>query len=268
MAVSVRRLAAAMVVCLLAATVAGVTLGATGSTGDTDTPVVSVGDVSVESGATASVPVSLSSAPSGLSGYTLVVEVSNPDVATLESATVASAFGMTNVTSIDDGYRLKAADVDSAVESGASDVRLATLTVRGADGGRTDVAVSVEQVDDDGGDRVAPETDDGRITVESDAPENGRETSPSRTSDADPTTVQTSTPTDPTTTDATVPTTATTTPTPTTTTTTATTHATPTTTSTETTAADSAENPGTDGFGPVVTLAALVATLAVAARRD
>lgn len=110
-------------------------------------------NATVAPGETAEVPIELAATPAGLSGYTVTVEVDDAGVASVANATYPDAFAMTSQPAIEDGsVTLRAVDVGRSVEPGATDVRLATVVVRGEAPGETALRVAVRQVDDDDGD--------------------------------------------------------------------------------------------------------------------
>ncbi len=108
----------------------------------------------VKEGRNALVPIVLSSAPRGISGYTIVASLSNPANASIVGVTFPD-FGIVEpaADSLVPGpqVRLAAADVNDLVESGATNVVLATLELRGLAEGTTEVRLIVERLDDDAG---------------------------------------------------------------------------------------------------------------------
>jgi len=58
---------------------------------------------------------------------------------------------------------IRIADVDTNVQSDAMDVPLATLDVRANSGGTTDVAVSIERMDDETGNAIEAEARNGIV---------------------------------------------------------------------------------------------------------
>ena len=119
-----------------------------------------------------------STLPNGFSGAQLTVSVSNPEVASITGVSFSDAVGLTESSISNDGSSatIRMADVDTNVQSGAMDVPLATFDVRANSGGTTDVAVSIEQMDDETGNAIEAEARNGvviggpRTVVGSDAP--------------------------------------------------------------------------------------------------
>lgn len=154
-------------------TVGGVGALASGALGDllggasntNDGSVLSVGSTQIATGETGTVPVTLESAPDGMTGFKLTVAVDTA-VATITDATIADEISaLTTVTVNEDGsaVTLKAA---GRVEAGATDVQLGTVTVQGAEAGSTPLELTVELFDDADGNAQSPETIDGELTVE------------------------------------------------------------------------------------------------------
>jgi hypothetical protein len=146
-------------------------------------PTVRVGTATVEAGGTTTVPVVLSAAPDGLAGYELAVTVGDGQVASVDGADYPSAVTLTSTPTVTGGrteVRLRAADVERAVEPGAEGVVLARVRLDGVDAGRTDLSVDVVRMDDDDGGPMAPATEAGRLSVRTDdvATEDGGVTTP------------------------------------------------------------------------------------------
>lgn len=138
--------------------------GGSETTNSGDNTVISVGTTQISSGETGTVPVTLESAPNGMSGFKLTVETDTA-VATIADATIDEKFGLSSVTVAEDGssVTLKAA---GRIENGATDVALATVTTQGVDAGSTPLEVTVELFDDTDGNPQSPKTTDGEVTVE------------------------------------------------------------------------------------------------------
>ncbi len=131
-------------------------------------PAISIEAGSVAAGETTTVPVVLTSAPDGLAGYQFELAVDDPAVARFENASYPDRFGLTTdpVISSDGGtVTLEAADLDGQIEPGASDVTLATAELTGVGGGETQLTVASNQVDADGGGAVEPATEPSAFAV-------------------------------------------------------------------------------------------------------
>jgi PKD repeat protein len=136
---------------------------------DGDDVTVSVGSATAQAGDTASVPVTLSVAPEGLSGYTLTVTTEDGDVATVDGASYPDALGLTSSPIVSDGggsVTLKAADIGGAVDPGATDVTLATVTLDAGDYGETALTTDIARLDDDDGSAIDASTVAGSLAVQ------------------------------------------------------------------------------------------------------
>lgn len=180
-----RALAATVAVAVaLAATAAGTAVVGAQSDG----PVLAVGDATVDPGETAQVAVTLDEAPKGVSGFAVNVSVADPSVATLTNVSLGEGFespgGTTGITDDGSTVYMEAADLGQNVESGATDVTLATLTVRGEADGETALEASVTGVDNDNGNATEPVVENGNLTVGDEQTQTPTETTePSTTTD-------------------------------------------------------------------------------------
>ena len=119
----------------------------------TDGPTVVVRDGLVPVGGNGSVPIVLTSAPDGLSGFNLTVSINSGAAVELTNGSVPDSFDLANVTVADGNTRvtLKGADLENATTPGATNVTLATVELRGARVGNATVSVDVSKMDDDDG---------------------------------------------------------------------------------------------------------------------
>lgn len=142
---------------------------ATGAvTAQSDRPAVVVTDATATTGDTTTVGVVLTTAPDGLAGYYLDVTVETAGAARIESASYPDRFGLTTDPQVsDDGatVTLEAADMEGAIEPGATDVTLATVELTGAAAGETELTVRPRQFDADTGAAFQPATQAGTVTV-------------------------------------------------------------------------------------------------------
>jgi hypothetical protein len=123
------------------------------------------GNHQAQPGGSVSLPIVLSEAPNGLAGYTLEINVDNPAVAEIANV-VFPAFGITSSSAISSSRsRLRAADVNSLVQSGAANITLADVGVKALAEGVTSVSLSVIRLDDDMGEPISPQVISGTITV-------------------------------------------------------------------------------------------------------
>ena len=169
-----RRRRVAVAVALAALALVGAVAAAGTVTAQSDQPAVLVTDATMTADGTATVDVVLTTAPEGLAGYYLDVSVQNAEVARIDAATYPDRFGLTSEPQIDDDgatVTLEAADMEGAIEPGATGVTLATVELTGATPGEAELAVSPQQFDTDGGNAFDPATQPGVVTVS--APDSG-----------------------------------------------------------------------------------------------
>lgn len=154
-------LAAALLAALVAASVP------MGAGAAADSPTLHVTDADVDVDGTGQAVVNLSRAPDGLSGFELNVSVGDGSVAAVVSASYPSSFALTETTTNDDNTTItvKAADLQNNTVPGDTDIRLATIDVRGESDGTTDLTIDVVKLDDDAGGPIQAATDPGTVTV-------------------------------------------------------------------------------------------------------
>lgn len=150
---------AVVAVAALALAVPGPALGSNHAT-------VTVSDVSVTAGETATATVSLTEAPSGLSGFNVSVSVQGDAVSITDVATPGT-YGLSQASVSDDGTSANArgVDVQGNVESGAESVELATLTLSGERPGDATLSPTFVDIDDDDGAALDAATEDGTASV-------------------------------------------------------------------------------------------------------
>mgnify|MGYP000324326988 CR=1 FL=1 len=166
-----RRRGAALAVALAALALLGAVAAAGTVTAQSEQPTVAVTDGSTAADGTTTVGVVLTSAPDGLSGYYLDITVENPDVARIDAAGYPDRFGLTSEPEIgSDGTTatLEAADMEDAIEPGATDVTLATVQVAGTAPGEVELGIEPRQFDADDGSAFSPRTEAGTVTVTGD----------------------------------------------------------------------------------------------------
>ena len=128
--------------------------------------MLSTSDVSVVAGETVDVPIVLGEATSGLSGFNLVVSLSNPSVAKLVDVSFP-AFGLTSHTIVSGSeVHLKAVDLMHIVEPGAVDVTLATVVLEGLKKGSSKIEVQIVRLDDEDGFAIPAELVAGSVSVQ------------------------------------------------------------------------------------------------------
>ena len=121
--------------------------------------IVSVGSV-------AEINLTLDKAQDGLSGYNISISLSNTSVAEVTSVNFpAWAIMHSNSTLPADSFWIKAADINDKVKSGATDVNLGTLMLRGDNKGTSNILITVTKMDDDNGYPINPNTIPGVVEV-------------------------------------------------------------------------------------------------------
>ena len=163
-----RRRGAALAVALAALALLGAVAAAGTATAQSEQPTVVVTDGTTAPDGTTTVGIVLTNAPDGLAGYYLDLTVENPSVARIDAVGYPDRYGLTSDPAIgDDGatVTLEAADIEGAIEPGATDVTLATVTVTGATPGEVALTVTPRQFDADDGSAFTPATAAGAITV-------------------------------------------------------------------------------------------------------
>ncbi|MCI0439991.1 MAG: PKD domain-containing protein, partial [Chloroflexi bacterium] len=130
---------------------------------------LTVGSAQVAVGQSATIPVVLSAAPSGVAGFDISVSLSNANTR-LANAQLAPEFSAPESGISADLKRLTGADFQNAVQSGATSITLATLTVEGILDGATSVSVTVNILDDDQGNPMSASVQNGTVTVPNNTP--------------------------------------------------------------------------------------------------
>ncbi|WP_226021757.1 cellulase family glycosylhydrolase [Halomicrobium salinisoli] len=130
---------------------------------------VLLSESAIDAGGETTATVSLAEAPDGLSGFDLTVSVADTSVATIQSASTGdavSAVGDEPQPSSDgSSVTLSGADLSESVESGATNVVLATVTLAGREAGQTEVTVDVGSLQNNAGSEVPVETGRAPLSV-------------------------------------------------------------------------------------------------------
>jgi PKD repeat protein len=130
--------------------------------------LLEVGSIALRQGATGTVDLSLRSAMGGLAGARLTVSVTDPDVAEITGVSYSDGTALTREPRISaDGtaVELAVADVEKAVQPGATNVTLGTIDLEGVDAGTTDLTIQVHRLDDEQGKTVETATKDGLVVT-------------------------------------------------------------------------------------------------------
>ncbi len=129
--------------------------------------IVDVDSIAVAAEATTFADVRMNALPEGMSGATLVLEVTDPEVASLEEVAFSDGLGLTDATISGDGSTatVRFADLTNTIESGSLDLTPASIRIRGESMGTTDIEVSVDRLDDDDGSDIEAEARTGVVAV-------------------------------------------------------------------------------------------------------
>jgi len=117
-------------------------------------------------GLTAEINLTLDKAQNGLSGYNITVLLSNATVAEITSVSFPKwATLHSNSTLPADSLWIKATDLYDKIKSGATNITLATITLRGDKKGISDILITVTKMDDDNGYSINPNTVSGQVII-------------------------------------------------------------------------------------------------------
>nr|WP_202798128.1 DUF3344 domain-containing protein [Methanocella conradii] len=106
------------------------------------------------------------SLPLGLSGYALNVSLDNASVGEVVNVSYPAWAALNSTTTLPgDNVRISGVDLNKLVEPGASNVTLATITLRGDAPGMTGVMIDGVHMDDDAGSAILGATNNGSFTV-------------------------------------------------------------------------------------------------------
>ena len=123
-------------------------------------------DAEVIDGQTTEIVISVDSLPGGLSGYELTVDIDDPAIAEIVGIEYPDWVSISDNSSLPNGsIYIKAVDGNNAIEAGAEDVVLATLTVNGKDMGTTNFTLGVKRLDDDTGAEINATLEIGTLEV-------------------------------------------------------------------------------------------------------
>ena len=125
-------------------------------------------NATVESGNTETVPVRLSSAPQGLSGYNITVNVLNESVGRIVNATYSEKLNLTEqplIRNQGNAVRLRATDLGTNISATGEPVQLARIAVSGERLGSTQLTPVANKIDDEDGFAIKPISSPGSINV-------------------------------------------------------------------------------------------------------
>ncbi len=144
---------------------------------------VSVESATVNVNETTSIDITLDSAPNGLSGYMISISLSNPSIAEITNVSLPSWATDMGTTFNSGSAAISAADFGNAIQPNATNIPLATLTIKGNQVGTTEVLLSVTSMKDDQipNQQINPSIQNGVITVIQIPPLPGAENPPTDT---------------------------------------------------------------------------------------
>lgn len=149
--------------CASAASVSG------GQAADTG-PTLVVEDASVGVGERTTVPVKVTSAPRGIAGYSLSVNLTGDSATIVGGSTNGDLkLATANVTNGGTTIRLGGVDLNDAIGNSSGEVQLGTITVRGESNGEASLEVNANGIDTDAGTEMQPATESGTVSVGSGA---------------------------------------------------------------------------------------------------
>lgn len=128
-------------------------------------PQISIQDSSVAVGGTVVVPIMLSSAPGGLAGYHMLVDLGDANTARIVSVEFPQ-FGMVfEQPGYGEVIRLAAVDLFHTAETDSTDVTLAMVTLEGVSAGSVGAQLTIMQIDDDEGNTIPISVYSGTVSV-------------------------------------------------------------------------------------------------------
>ena len=137
----------------------------TWNTAEAATSTLTAQSATIAVGELTSIPIILSEAPNGVSGFDIIVSLSKASVGSIIEADFPG-MGLAQYTQISSSeVRLKAVDLSGVVESGAINIVLANLTIQGVKKGTADIQISVSMLDDDSGYPITADIVNGVLTV-------------------------------------------------------------------------------------------------------
>jgi PKD repeat protein len=112
-------------------------------------------NATVIDGQTTEIVISVDSLPAGLSGYNFTVDIGDRNVSNIVNITYPEWVTMSENSTLPRGsIYLKALDGNETIQAGATDVELATLTVKGKNPGLTNFTLAIDRLDDDDGEPI------------------------------------------------------------------------------------------------------------------
>ncbi len=117
-------------------------------------------------GGSASMNLTLDSAPAGLAGYDITIAVADPAVANITEFSLPSWASLTdNITLPSSQVRVAVSDLNDEIQPTTSPVSLGTLTLTGLQEGSTEIQVNVSRMNDDVGENLTASVESAIFTV-------------------------------------------------------------------------------------------------------
>jgi hypothetical protein len=155
-----------VVLCVGTVALGGIVAVATPISQAQERPTVSVSNATVDVGNQTAVDLNLSSAPNGVAGYSILLEVDGSDNATIENVTFPEQFDLSTVENqTDSRATLRAVDLDGSIADGQENVALASVQLAGQSAGNATVSATVDRFDDPDGEPIDPQTSAGTVQV-------------------------------------------------------------------------------------------------------
>ena len=140
------------------------TAGFTQEVGAAPVERLGAADLTIDKGSNGLIEIILDSAPNGLSGFDITVQI--PDILVVDSIEFPETFVLNQVLDGETSFpRLRAVDLGFSVQDGASDILLATLHVQGVEVGAGQITITVLALDDDAGNHLSSDLPPGTIIV-------------------------------------------------------------------------------------------------------
>ena len=122
--------------------------------------------VALRPGESSKINLTLDNAPNGLSGYAIGIKVEQPGIAEVTAVTYPSWAGLSDSKGIPGpDVRIMAVDLEGKVQTNATQVILATLTLKGKGSGTTPVLLYGPDFDDGEGNNITLLLASGSVTV-------------------------------------------------------------------------------------------------------
>jgi outer membrane protein assembly factor BamB len=123
-------------------------------------------EASVAENGTTEIVITVDYLPEGLAGYNLTLDIDDPTVAEIVAIEYPGWANLTENSSLPGtSIYLKVLDGNSQIEAGATNVVLATLTVKGKETGNTSFILGVDRLDNDNGDEIEAILESGTLEV-------------------------------------------------------------------------------------------------------